>query len=185
MDSLVEQLTRTVAQRTSRRGFLARMGKLMLGGMVLPLLPIDRVMGTAQAQMTMGPSGTGRTDDPSTCDYWRYCGFDGNLCGCCGGSHTECPAGTIMSPTSWVGTCRDPNDGKEYIIGYRDCCGKDVCGRCFCENNKGALPSARGWREHGASGRQSDLCLELRRVPSARRQGRARGLSAAGRLGGP
>ena len=66
MDSLVEQLTRTVAQRTSRRGFLARMGKLMLGGMVLPLLPIDRVMGTAQAQMTMGPSGTGRTDDPST-----------------------------------------------------------------------------------------------------------------------
>jgi len=82
MDSLVEQLTRTVAQRTSRRGFLARMGKLMLGGMVLPLLPIDRVMGTAAAQMTMGPSGTGRTDDPSTCDYWRYCGFDGNLCGC-------------------------------------------------------------------------------------------------------
>ncbi len=117
MDSLVEQLTRTVAQRTSRRGFLARMGKLMLGGMVLPLLPIDRVLGSAQAQMTMGPSGTGRNDDPSTCDYWRYCGFDGNLCGCCGGSHTECPAGTIMSPTSWVGTCQDPNDGKEYIIG--------------------------------------------------------------------
>ena len=53
MDALVEQLTRTVAQRTSRRGFLARMGKLMLGGMVLPLLPIDRVMGSAQAQMTM------------------------------------------------------------------------------------------------------------------------------------
>lgn len=149
MDALVEQLTRAVAQRTSRRGFLARMGKLMLGGMVLPLLPIDRVMGSAQAQMTMGASGTGRTDDPSTCDYWRYCGFDGNLCGCCGGSHTECPAGTIMSPTSWVGTCRDPNDGKEYIIGYRDCCGKDVCGRCFCENNKGDMPIYRTQLDNG------------------------------------
>jgi methylamine dehydrogenase light chain len=149
MDALVEQLTRTVAQRTSRRGFLARMGKLMLGGMVLPLLPIDRVMGSAQAQMTMGASGTGRADDPATCDYWRYCGFDGNLCGCCGGSHTECPAGTIMSPTSWVGTCRDPNDGKEYIIGYRDCCGKDVCGRCFCENNKGDMPIYRTQLDNG------------------------------------
>src|ERR1700746_3529063 len=129
MDSLVKQLTRTVAQRTSRRGFLARMGKLMLGGMVLPLLPIDRVMGTAAAQMTMGPNGTGRTDDPSTCDYWRYCGFDGNPCG--GGAPTPgSPPATIVSPPWGGGPCRDPNDGKEYIIGYRDCCGKDVCGRC-------------------------------------------------------
>ena len=98
MDSLVEQLTRTVAQRTSRRGFLARMGKLMLGGMVLPLLPIDRVMGGADAQMTMGPTGTGRTDDPATCDYWRYCGFDGNLCGCCGGSPDGACTGAACAP---------------------------------------------------------------------------------------
>jgi methylamine dehydrogenase light chain len=48
-----------------------------------------------------------------------------------------------------VGTCRDPNDGKEYIIGYRDCCGKDVCGRCFCENNKGDMPIYRTQLDNG------------------------------------
>ena len=31
MDKFVESITRTVAQRTSRRSFLARLGKLILG----------------------------------------------------------------------------------------------------------------------------------------------------------
>ena len=81
--------------------------------------------------------------DQLSCDYWRYCGFDGNLCGCCGGSVTECPAGSIMSPTGWVGTCRHPVDGKDYIIAYRDCCGKEYCGRCACHGDKGDLPIYR------------------------------------------
>jgi len=53
MDLMVERLTRTVAQRTARRGFLAGMSKLLLGAAVLPLPPVDRVISDADAQMTM------------------------------------------------------------------------------------------------------------------------------------
>ena len=48
-----------------------------------------------------------------------------------------------MSPTGWVGTCRHPVDGKDYIIAYRDCCGKEYCGRCACHGDKGDLPIYR------------------------------------------
>ena len=37
---------------------------------------------------------------------------------------------------TWVGTCRNPNDGKDYLISYNDCCGVTMCGRCFCNHNE-------------------------------------------------
>ena len=52
MDALVERLSRTVAQRTSRRGFLGYLGKALVGGMMIPLLPINRVVEQAHAQMS-------------------------------------------------------------------------------------------------------------------------------------
>jgi methylamine dehydrogenase light chain len=135
MDVLLEQLSRNVANRTSRRGFLARLAEALIGGAVVPLLPFNRVVYLVAA-------GTD-SDELNSCDYWRYCGFDGYLCNCCGGSISECPAGTAPSPTSWVGTCHNPADDKEYIIAYRDCCGKSNCGRCVCDNNKGQMPVYR------------------------------------------
>ena len=45
-----------------------------------------------------------------------------------------------MSPVTWVGTCRNPADGKDYIISYNDCCGKHICGLCFCHRNEGDKP---------------------------------------------
>jgi methylamine dehydrogenase light chain len=139
MDGLMEQLTRRVAQRSSRRGFLANLGRIALGGMVLPLLPVDRVraQSVSEGHMSSGEGGD------TTCDYWRYCAFDGFLCTCCGGAITECPAGTVASPTAWVGTCKHPTDGREYIIAYRDCCGKSECDRCMCDNNHGEMPIYR------------------------------------------
>jgi methylamine dehydrogenase light chain len=74
------------------------------------------------------------------CEYWRHCGFDGFLSACCGGSTTVCPPGTVVSPVTWIGTCRNPADGKDYIISYNDCCGKSACGRCFCNRNEGDRP---------------------------------------------
>ena len=136
MDYLIEKFGRELARRPSRRSVLAILGRVVLGTALFPLLPVHRA--SAGESKLAGHDG-----DPLDCDYWRYCGLDGFLCGCCGGSATECAPGTVMSPTSWVGTCRNPSDGKEYIIGYRDCCGKDFCNRCFCQNNKGDMPVYR------------------------------------------
>jgi methylamine dehydrogenase light chain len=144
MDRLIERLTRRVAQRTSRRSFLVRLGQLAMGGAMLPLLPIERVAAKASAQtMSEGHSSGIVSDDDTSCDYWRYCAFDGFLCSCCGGSITECPAGTVASPTAWVGTCKHPGDAKEYIVAYRDCCGQAQCNRCMCDNNQGEMPIYR------------------------------------------
>ena len=45
-----------------------------------------------------------------------------------------------MSPVTWLGTCRNPEDGKHYVISYNDCCGKDLCGKCFCTRHEGDRP---------------------------------------------
>jgi methylamine dehydrogenase light chain len=42
--------------------------------------------------------------------------------------------------TTWLGTCRNPVDGKDYVISYNDCCGKDLCGRCMCMRHEGDRP---------------------------------------------
>lgn len=146
MDKIVERLTRVVAQRTSRRGFIARLGKLVAGGMIIPLLPVDRA---AAQNMGASPSAhaTPNPNDDQTCDYWKYCAIDGYLCTCCGGGSHDCPPGASPSPTSWVGTCRHPADGKDYIVSYRDCCGKSSCGRCLCTNTVGDMPLYRTQRD--------------------------------------
>jgi methylamine dehydrogenase light chain len=148
MDKLVEQLTRTVAQRTSRRSFLARLGKLVVGGMMIPLLPVNRVAAPALGAEKKPPAkGASKLNDDTDCEYWKYCAIDGYLCSCCGGGSHDCPPGATPSPTSWVGTCRHPQDGKDYIVSYRDCCGKTPCGRCLCARTEGELPLYRTQRD--------------------------------------
>jgi methylamine dehydrogenase light chain len=133
-DDVVQKGTRFLAGRTSRRSMLGRLGRTLGGAAVaFPVLPVDRVAKFAAA-------ATAATDD-QTCEYWRYCAFDGFLCSCCGGSATGCPAGTTASAVSWVGTCRNPLDDKDYLISYNDCCGKSSCGRCTCNTNLGERPA--------------------------------------------
>ncbi|MBW2229000.1 MAG: methylamine dehydrogenase (amicyanin) light chain [Deltaproteobacteria bacterium] len=142
IDRVVTRLARGVARRSSRRGFLARLGVLLVGGTALPLLPVARASENARTRAPL-PGEPGRDKphgDPEDCDYWRYCSIDGFLSSCCGGTHTSCPPGTQMSPVTWVGTCRNPEDGRDYVISYNDCCGKDVCGKCFCRRTEGDMP---------------------------------------------
>ncbi len=131
VDTLLERTTRKLARKTSRRGFLARLGVALTGAAALPLLPVMRQMALASEN---------DPGDPKSCEYWRYCAIDGFLCTCCGGTKSSCPPGTVMSPITWVGTCRNPGDGKDYIISYNDCCGKTYCGRCQCMRDEGDRP---------------------------------------------
>jgi methylamine dehydrogenase light chain len=133
-DHSVENAARGLARRLSRRSFLGAFGTLLVGSATIPLLPVAR----GQEAKSSG-SGV-REDSPSSCDYWRHCAIDGFLCGCCGGTASSCPPGTDMSAITWIGTCHNPSDGKDYVISYNDCCGKSACGRCFCNRNEGDTP---------------------------------------------
>jgi methylamine dehydrogenase light chain len=137
MDKLVERLTREVASRTSRRGFIAYLGRIVVGAALLPLLPVERVAAARAA------APKANFNDDTTCDYWKYCAIDGFLCSCCGGGSHDCPPGSVPSPSSWVGTCHNPGDGRDYIVSYRDCCGQNACGRCLCGNTIGEMPLYR------------------------------------------
>lgn len=128
-DDAVERLTRQLAKTVSRRSLLRTLGGLMIGAASLPLLPVARGQGTSK-----------ESGDPAACDYWRYCAIDGFLCACCGGSVTACPPGTETAAVTWIGTCRNAADGRDYIVAYNDCCGKSSCGRCLCNRNEGDRP---------------------------------------------
>lgn len=141
MDRITERMTRGVARHTSRRGFLGNVGATLVGVAAIPVLPVARADG-AEAQPA-APTGAQDPGDPTTCEYWRNCAIDGYLCSCCGGTVNTCPPGTEMSTVTWIGTCRNPGDGKDYIISYNDCCGKTSCGNCFCNRNERDRPIYR------------------------------------------
>jgi methylamine dehydrogenase light chain len=144
LDKIGERATRRLAGHTSRRSLLARLGALLVVAPVFPLLPVHRV--SAQSKPQVPPSDFSKlaqTKDDTACNYWRYCAIDGFLCSCCGGGVHTCPAGSTPSPTSWVGTCLNPETGKSYIIAYRDCCGVGACGQCMCRSTERETPVYR------------------------------------------
>lgn len=147
-DRFTEQLTRRLARGTSRRSSLAWLGTLATGAAILPVLPVSRAVaaGTSGGASARTPITSGNPQDPgdqASCDYWRYCAIDGFLCSCCGGTVNTCPPGTEMSPITWIGTCKNPADGRSYVISYNDCCGQNSCGQCLCNRNEGDRPQVR------------------------------------------
>ena len=115
------------AQRVTRRSMLARVSKFALwvmGVSVVPLLPIDRVMRSVEAQ------GAG-------CGIWQLCGIWGrrcNTCACTAGTVQSCPACTFQG-TSWRTCCpvRDSSGnvtGERRYVDYIDCCGQQGSASC-------------------------------------------------------
>ena len=151
MDQLGERFTRRLASHTSRRNLISRLGAILVAAPFIPLLPVAR----AQTTRPENPGQNGvpsdfernaQTKDPTVCSYWRYCAIDGSLCSCVGGGVHTCPPGAQPSPTSWVGTCLNPDDGKSYLIAYRDCCGKKGAAPgkdCQCDSTERELPIYR------------------------------------------
>lgn len=135
LDKFFEKSARKVAQRSSRRGMLKQLGAMLVGTAAIPLLPVARA-----SEAPKHPQDEG---DPASCDYWRYCAVDGFLCECCGGTYNTCPPGTEMSTITWIGTCRNPVDGRNYVISYNDCCGKTQCGTCLCMRDERDRPIYR------------------------------------------
>ena len=130
VDRIGERFVRRVARGTSRRGFLGRIAGAMAVASTIPLLPVARASAADKGKGS-GPltdfERNAQTTDPNSCDYWRHCAIDGLICGCCGGGVHTCPPGAEPSPSAWVGTCLNPDDGRHYLIAYRDCCGKTGC----------------------------------------------------------
>ena len=131
-DKVIETNIRASARQHGRRSLMARTGAAMLGAAVVtPVLPFDRRANAAS------PATSG--EDP--CSYWRHCAIDGFLCEESGGTLTTCPPGSTVSAVAWVGTCSNPDDGKDYLVSYNDCCGKPfVPSATFCNQNKGERP---------------------------------------------
>ena len=137
IDRLFEKSARSVAQQSDRRGFLRGLGTVLIGGAAIPLLPVARASDNPKLPQDADAG------DPTSCDYWRYCAVDGFLCECCGGTYNTCPPGTEMSTITWIGTCRNPVDGRNYVISYNDCCGKTQCATCLCQRDEGDRPLYR------------------------------------------
>ncbi len=138
IDSLFEGSSRGIAKRFGRRSALSRLGKMMVGAAALPLLPVGRAYAEEKsAEEKSLPEGI---DDQASCDYWKHCAIDGYMCACCGGTSSSCPPGTTPSPITWIGTCRNPHDGRDYIVSYNDCCGNVSCGHCMCNRNERERP---------------------------------------------
>jgi methylamine dehydrogenase light chain len=146
-DELLESSARTVASRTSRRSFIVKLGTVLVGTAVIPLLPVVR-NGRAEAADAGGKEALPAWNDPRQCDYWAYCATDGWLCSGCGGTSSQCPPGTEGSPIAWIGTCKNPDDGKSYVVAYHDCCGKSQCQSAFCGRNEGDTPRYRPQRSN-------------------------------------
>jgi len=136
LDQFFEKSARRVAQKSSRRGLLKMLGGALVGGSMIPLLPVARASDSA-------PKAPQDEGDATSCDYWRYCAVDGFLCECCGGTYNSCPPGTQMSPITWIGTCLNPVDGRKYVISYNDCCGTTQCGTCLCQRDENDRPLYR------------------------------------------
>ncbi len=78
IDRLFEKSSRALAQRTSRRSLLAVLGQVLTGAALIPLLPIDRSARAGEAPPAQPkPKAKPETDDPQSCDYWKYCAVDG------------------------------------------------------------------------------------------------------------
>ena len=95
-----------------------------------------RVCGDAAsgASAASGGAATAASDDPMSCDYWKYCAIDGwsKLLR----RHVEVAHRARRLRRSRGSARAAIRTSSDYIVSYNDCCGKTSCGKCFCNRNE-------------------------------------------------
>ncbi len=108
-DAAVQDAFDAVSQRLSRRGLLAKLGRLtlaMLGAQIVyEVLPLCREAAKA---------------GEVSCSSWYMCGFCGYQCGCtgCSGELSKCPKCACVGG-SWTACCCTTSGCNRYK--YQDC----------------------------------------------------------------
>lgn len=114
IDRYIATIIRRESERSSRRAFLTRIGKLAVaiaGGTLAAGLPADR-------RVVLGNHAG------SCCNEWQYCGIMGWPCKHCpgGSSDTSCPlSGCTTAGAGWTACC-DQGGGSCSLVTYLDCC---------------------------------------------------------------
>lgn len=128
LDQWVEQGTRSMSKRISRRSALSTMGKFLLavvGAELLSILPVDRQVEVVEVSKAASHD----------CSYWAYCGINAPiLCYCCVNNHCMCPYGTLPLG-SWSSCCNN-GSGSQFWVTYWDCCASGPSIQCINPNCK-------------------------------------------------
>jgi hypothetical protein len=127
------------SERFSRKGFVVRLGQILLrviGVSFIPLLPVDHIVPNAEA---CGIS----------CSTYWLCGLYGRQCcaNCWTGTGTNtCPTCASRGTSFWSSCCPGAPGlpGQNCVtVRYYDCCSSDIncdCSLClFCANNSRQL----------------------------------------------
>jgi hypothetical protein len=130
---LDEKIVLYLAENTSRSQFLSKLGKGILKGFgiaLLPFIPVNRA----------------RADDPECSTYNPICGLCGTYCANLSGT---CPNCATKDPANgyWVACC--PGLENDILYRYVDCYSSDPncacndydnCGTCTCDHCTGGCP---------------------------------------------
>ncbi len=145
VDHMVEEITRAIAGRSTRRSLLGTASRAILGLLGIQILPVRLVDRRIVA---------GEHLSLISCSDWYFCGINGYLCVNCGGGLDSCPAGSTLGNFQWQACCTNPDacPPVSVYVSYQDCCTSETppaCGKvCKGANN---CADATVWCPSGTS----------------------------------